>query len=334
MENTRKSRMPEIVVGVILLVVFGGAFATMLSMYFSENDKKYAIVTDAAALGPDYLEVRTVVTGVDPIKGEVTARLRFEPHGALKGEDEFSLSRDLTVYVNASKGKQFETFKKGTHPMPLDVTLDLYGGEATNYPFDAHQCDLDIAVTAVAPPKPVEPPPAPTEPAAEGAEATDTPKPAEKKEEKKDEKKTASVTDLLEGEPVKTAIGVEAALTGFRIVPSKSDEAADIGYVGVDLAVSRTPTVKIFSIFIMTCFWALAMTILSLTWAVTFRERKLEFAMFTFMAGMLFAFPAVRNLQPGIPPLGTLTDFLSLFWAQGIIVVCLVTLLGVWLTRK
>jgi hypothetical protein len=55
--------------------------------------------------------------------------------------------------------------------------------------------------------------------------------------------------------------------------------------------------------------------------------------MFTLIAGMLFALPAVRNLQPGVPPLGGLSDFLSFFWAESLVAISLPILFFVWLTR-
>jgi len=37
----------------------------------------------------------------------------------------------------------------------------------------------------------------------------------------------------------------------------------------------------------------------------------------------LFAFPAVRNSQPGVPPVGTWGDFVSFFWAESMIALAL-----------
>jgi hypothetical protein len=34
---------------------------------------------------------------------------------------------------------------------------------------------------------------------------------------------------------------------------------------------------------------------------------------------LLFAFAIVRNAQPGTPPIGTYSDFISFFWAEVII---------------
>jgi hypothetical protein len=46
-----------------------------------------------------------------------------------------------------------------------------------------------------------------------------------------------------------------------------------------------------------------------------------------------FAFAAVRNAQPGTPPIGTYSDFISFFWAEVIIALCLIILVFTWLLR-
>ncbi|NKB17610.1 MAG: DUF4436 family protein [Pseudanabaena sp. CRU_2_10] len=51
------------------------------------------------------------------------------------------------------------------------------------------------------------------------------------------------------------------------------------------------------------------------------------------MGALLFALPAVRNIQPGIPPVGTLTDFLSFFWAEALIATAVVIMFYCWFTR-
>jgi hypothetical protein len=56
--------------------------------------------------------------------------------------------------------------------------------------------------------------------------------------------------------------------------------------------------------------------------------------MFTFMTALLFALPAVRNLQPYVPPIGGLTDFLSFFWAEALVAGSLSTVVFCWLFRK
>jgi hypothetical protein len=125
----------------------------------------------------------------------------------------------------------------------------------------------------------------------------------------------------------------EASAPGFRFQIDNVKTEKTRGFASADITISRGPTVKGFSIFIMTLIWCIAITILVMTLAVWLRGRKLEFDMLTFIAAMLFAFPAIRNLQPMVPPIGALPDFISVFWAQGITGICLVIMLGVGLAR-
>jgi hypothetical protein len=83
----------------------------------------------------------------------------------------------------------------------------------------------------------------------------------------------------------------------------------------------------------MTMMWGLTIAVIFLTLSVVLRGRKVELGMFSFAAALLFAFAAVRNAQPGTPPIGTYGDFISFFWAEVILALCLVTLVFTWLIR-
>ncbi len=45
-------------------------------------------------------------------------------------------------------GKQEHNFKKGKIINPIDVTLNLYDGLITDYPFDKHKADMIIETTS------------------------------------------------------------------------------------------------------------------------------------------------------------------------------------------
>ena len=113
------------------------------------------------------------------------------------------------------------------------------------------------------------------------------------------------------------ALNVTSAVAGFNITATEA-KGPQPTMTQASLIVNRTPTVRKFSIFINATMWILAMVILGVAMQVLVGGRKPEIAMLTFMAGMMFAFPAVRNLQPGIPPLGSITDYYATFFAQGI----------------
>jgi hypothetical protein len=48
---------------------------------------------------------------------------------------------------------------------------------------------------------------------------------------------------------------------------------------------------------------------------------------------LLFAFAAVRNSQPGVPPIGTYSDFIAFFWAEVLIALCLLSIIFAWVLR-
>src|SRR6185437_14931326 len=62
-------------------------------------------------------------------------------------------------------------------------------------------------------------------------------------------------------------------------------------------------------------------------------HRKIEISMFSFLGALLFAFPALRNSQPGTPPIGTMSDFIAFFWAEVIIALSLLSVVLRWIIR-
>ena len=64
------------------------------------------------------------------------------------------------------------------------------------------------------------------------------------------------------------------------------------------------------------------------------RGRKPEIAMFSFMAALLFAYYAVRNTQPLVPPIGVYSDFLAFFWTEILVGACLVVMVFTWVLRQ
>jgi hypothetical protein len=49
--------------------------------------------------------------------------------------------------------------------------------------------------------------------------------------------------------------------------------------------------------------------------------------------GLLFAFPAIRNALPGVPPVGVLNDYLAFLWAEGLVALSLVAMLVLFIRR-
>jgi hypothetical protein len=140
-----------------------------------------------------------------------------------------------------------------------------------------------------------------------------------------------------EKEEVPLLVSASGNLSGYNVdidyIPAKEFESSD-AYIGLRVRVSRSIVVKSFSIFIMLVMWLVSLTAFSIAFLVATKRRDAELPMFTFMTALLFALPAVRNLQPYVPPIGGLTDFLSFFWAEALVAGSLSTVVFCWLFRK
>ncbi|PZO41690.1 MAG: DUF4436 domain-containing protein [Pseudanabaena frigida] len=139
-----------------------------------------------------------------------------------------------------------------------------------------------------------------------------------------------------EKEEIPMSVDFYGAISGYNIdvdyIPKAEFESSD-SYIGLRVNVSRSVITKSFSIFLMIAMWLIGLVIFTMTMIVVWQPRPIEFGMFTLIAGMLFALPAVRNLQPSVPPLGGLSDFLSFFWAESLVAVSMPILFFTWLTR-
>jgi hypothetical protein len=332
----------EIIVGVGLVVVFAVAILLVLNVYKNEGEKRSAAISEEGEKDPNHIEVFVKLLAVDPTKGDVSARMEFVPHGTLAKEDGGPLARSLKLYVNSATGKQELDFPKDKRMNPVDVTISMYDGLVTDYPFDKHSAFLEMyfspASSSTEKPgagsssgsadsaKPSTPPANP----AEGTPAA-SPTPAAGQEAA-----TAASSNKAAGgdedDDIPIAVDFYGSIPGMKIEASKSKESDD-NYVGIDMTISRSSTVLFFSLFIAVLMWGATLGVMLLVLSIILRGRKIEVGMFSFLSALLFAMVAVRNSQPGVPPIGTFSDFISFFWAEVILALCLMTILFTWLLR-
>jgi hypothetical protein len=325
---SEKVKAKDIIVTVAVMILFGIALVLVLNIYKSEGDKRSAAVSDLGDKDPNHIEVDVKLVSIDPNKGDIVARLEFLPKGHFTTDEGSTLDRELKLYVNSANGKQELDFPKGKRMNPMEVVVNMFDGVVTDYPFDKHSAFLEMyflpgkeaAKDKAAGAKPAEAAPTPTPEAPAAGE--------EKKEE------GAKKTEAAKPDEDDIPIGVDfvGSIPGFKIDAAKAKEST-ADYVGIDMTISRASTTKFFSLFVMTMMWGLTLGVMFLTLSVVLRGRKVELAMFSFTAALLFAFAAVRNSQPGTPPIGTYSDFISFFWAEVIIALCLIILVFTWLLR-
>ena len=266
----------------------------------------------------NYIETVAKVLSIDPIKGDVSIRLEFLPHGNLMKEDG-TLSRNIKFDINSSNGKQEITFEKGKKMTPTEAVLNMYDGDVSDYPFDKHKADL-IFWFATKPDKPADKPkPAEENPA------------AETKPETKSETKPQEADEEIEEEVLFT-LDFVPLMAGYKIETAKHKDSDD-SYADIEMTIARSGMVKFFVVFVMLMMWGVSLAVLLLVLSIVIRGRKVEIAMFSFIATLIFSFVAVRNTQPAVPPVGTLSDYLSFFGAEVVLALSLLTILFTWLIR-
>ena len=135
------------------------------------------------------------------------------------------------------------------------------------------------------------------------------------------------------------AVSLGGSVAGLQInteyikKDSEHDEENTPDHALIEINIQRASTAVFFSVFIMIAMWALVIGVLFLVFRVFAGHRKIEISMFSFLGALLFAFPALRNSQPGTPPIGTLSDFIAFFWAEVIIALSLLAVVLRWIIR-
>lgn len=312
MSNPDRISVKEIVAGIVLLALIGLGVYLSLGIFAGESTVKEVIIADASNI-PDRIQVDIKLLTIDPIKGDATVRMDLHSFGNVDDDADGGLANDLKFYIPSANGKTEIEFKKGKVLTPVEAVLQLYDGNAADYPFDTHKAEF-YAVMEKIEDKNVEK------------------KPAEKPVVDEEEK-PAAVKPMDDELPViPLDVSFYGSIPGYSITATKGEKVVD-GVVEGSLQIKRSSTVIAFSIFVAALMWGLSIAVLFLVMSVVLRGRKPELAMFSFMAALLFAYYAVRNSQPNVPPIGVFSDFVSFFWTEALVALCLLVTVFTWVFR-
>ncbi|KAI8339675.1 hypothetical protein BC941DRAFT_349528, partial [Chlamydoabsidia padenii] len=106
-------------------------------------------------------------------------------------------------------------------------------------------------------------------------------------------------------------------------------------YTGLNLKIitARSTTTLGFSIFMCLLMWALSLVMAIFGYQVLFHRRSVDVHACMLGITMLFALPALRSAQPGIPDVGCISDVLGFYWNMAIIALVSITMLACWIAR-
>src|SRR5437899_11723091 len=110
--ETNKNKTKEIIIGIIAVLIFAGIYGYVLNNFMKEDDSGPVTVSNVEKDNKDFIKVNIQIINVDPVKGDIQARMNFDPQG-IYSDDGLVLNQDVSLYVNSVSVKNEHNFAKG-----------------------------------------------------------------------------------------------------------------------------------------------------------------------------------------------------------------------------
>jgi Domain of unknown function (DUF4436) len=300
---------------VIIVLCIIAVYAAVLVRGTTESARRSLHLRDETSEQARVL-VSVVVTGVNPVTQELTATFGFRLAGDI-ARDEVTPAADLKLIVNNVRGQQEYNFPKGKRTNRIEATFPL-NGDLGKFPFDRYETTIWLLMTT-----PLAANEAPDSKALENRPDEDR---------RAERQLGVGSVALQRSEPVPLSFAVTAAIPGIkfegRVTRSESTEVT-----GIALKVRRADNLIAVSILINAMITCLAISVLAMVLRVTTSSGGSDLVPLSMAISLIFGLPALRNVQPGVPPVGALSDYVSFIWAELIVAVSAVITVWHWLLR-
>jgi hypothetical protein len=264
----------------------------------------------------DHVAISVLVTGVNPATQELTAQISLRPQGAI-AQDEVTPAVDLKLLINNVRSQEEFDFPHGKRMNRLVAVFPL-NGELNKYPFDRYETTLWLLMTTPA-----------RKTQSQAATATES----AGKQESQGEHLAVGATALKKSVTVPLTISLLASIPGIKFGGSVSRENS-LKVTAIEMKIRRADNVIVVSILVMTLMSGLAMSLLALVLKTMTKGPKVDLVPLSFTISLIFGLPALRNIQPGVPPVGALGDYVSFIWAEMIVGLSAVIIIWTWLLRS
>jgi hypothetical protein len=125
-----------------------------------------------------------------------------------------------------------------------------------------------------------------------------------------------SSSALRQSVPIALSISLSASVPGIRFEGNVSRGSSQEP-TGIVLHLTRATDVIAVSLIVMLMMTAERVDLLPLSVSIS----------------LIFGLPALRNIQPGVPPVGALVDNVMFIWAELIVAASAVIIVWTWLLR-
>jgi hypothetical protein len=274
----------------------------------------------------DHVVLSVLVTGVNPATQELTAQIGLRPQGAL-AQDEVTPAVDLKLLTNNVRNQQEFDFPKGKRMNRIEAVFPL-NGQLNRYPLDHYETTLWLLMTTPAQKTKTQTSTIPQS-APQSAQA---PQRVEDVAPQGDHLAVGTAA-LQQNSTVPLTIALSASTPGIKFGGSVSRESS-LKVTGIQLQIRRADNVITVSILLMVLMISLAMSLLGMVFKAMTSGSKVDLVPLSISISLIFGLPALRNVQPGVPPVGAFGDYLSFIWAEIIVGLSAIILIWTWLLRS
>jgi hypothetical protein len=306
--------LPNKIIRAIFVIGIFAIYFTVLWMGLTEEGRRSLIIDKSAASSEDFVSIDVRVTSVSTSQGLLSERIRLVPMGRF-ALDKITPTTDLRLLINSVSGKQVVIFPKGERIVPIEVS-SLLSGNQNRYPFDHYSTDIDLLVTTPVKKK-VQPP-----------------------EQKPDDTANPLSTTLLVGtndldssETIPINESFTATFPGIKFEGTVTvDDTYKLMHTTVEMR--RANNVITVSLMVMTVMFVLAVSIMGMVLNVTASPGEVNLVPLSLCVALIFGLPALRNVQPNVPGMGVLGDYISFIWAELIVSISAIALAWIWIIRS
>lgn len=309
---------------ITIIAVIALLYISVLSVNLNESRRRSLRIQEEPKTG-DYVLATIRILNINYTTAEAEARINLQPAGRF-AKDAVTPAVNLKLLLNSIKGAQDFDFPKGKRIVPTEVSFAL-DGNVNAYPFDHHKASIWLLMTT---PGRVESSPTPA--------ARDTK--GRKKRTKNEDKKISQIGELvvspavlMQNEPVHVAVNLSASIPGIKF---NGNVARDQGQevTGIVLTLTRPRNVIVLSMIVMGMMAILSTSLLAIALRSARARGEISLIPLTLSVSLIFGLPALRNVQPGVPPVGAFGDYMSFIWAEVIVAASAIIMSWTWLLRK
>ena len=302
-------------ISVVLMAVL--VYVTVIWLGLTEEGRRSLRIASSSSSSGDFVMIAVRVTSIDTVRGLLSERIRLVPMGRF-AIDKNTPATDLKLLLNSTSGKQSVVFPKGERIVPIDATT-LLTGNPNRYPFDRYTTNIDLLVTA---------------PAQQRAETV----PEENLEDEADSLSDSSslivgTSDLNHTETIPIQETFTASISGIKFTGEvNQDNTYKLMHAAV--AMRRANNVISVSLMVMALMFVLAISIVGMALHVTTSPGEINLLPLSLCVTLIFGLPALRNIQPSVPAIGALSDYISFIWAELMVSISAIALAWVWILRS